>query len=151
MQFPTHIVAACALISNTQGEILLVNHPRRGWEVPGGQIEEGESLLEGLQREIYEETGTTAEIGALTEVYSNVKAPTKVIFAFLGTYVSGELTTSPESTEVGWFPRADVLAKVTHPALNDRIADMLNFPSNREVVYRVYTNDPYVQISVQSI
>jgi 8-oxo-dGTP diphosphatase len=148
---PTHIVAACALISNASGEILLINSPRRGWEVPGGQIEEGQSLIDGLQREIREETGTNAEIGVLTGVYSNIKAPTKVIFAFLGTYQSGELTTSSESTDVRWFARKNVLAQITHPALHDRIADMLDFTIQREVVYRVYTTDPYIRISLQKI
>jgi 8-oxo-dGTP diphosphatase len=148
---PTHIVAACALISNTRGEILLVKHPRRGWEVPGGQVEEGESLIHGLEREIREETGTAAEIGVLTGVYSNVKAPTKVIFAFLGTYQFGELTPSPESPEVRWFPREDVLAQITYPALRDRIADMLGFAATGEVVYRVYTTEPYIPISLQYI
>ena len=149
MPAPTHIVAACALVANARGDILLINSPRRGWEVPGGQVEEGESLIAGVQREILEETGVTAKIGVLTGVYSNVKAPTKVIFAFLGSYQSGQLTTSPESSEVRWFPRDTVLGKITHPALHDRIADMLNFTG--QVVYRVYTTDPYVRISLRGI
>src|SRR5882672_5150546 len=127
MQPRMHIVAACALISNAGGEILMVRHPTRGWEIPGGQIEEGESLTEGLQREIREEAGISIEIGVLTGVYSNIKAPTKVIFTFLGSYLSGDLTPSPESTEVRWIKRDQVLALVTHRALYDRISDALRF------------------------
>ncbi|MEO8392344.1 MAG: NUDIX hydrolase [Chloroflexota bacterium] len=149
MQPPMHIVAACALISNAAGEILMINSPKRGWEVPGGQIEIGESLIDGLKREIREETGVKAEIGVLTGVYSNVKAPTKVIFTFLGTYVSGDLTTSNESSEVVWFKRDQALENVTHPALHERISDALAFDG--QVVYRVYTTDPYSCISLQTI
>ena len=149
MQPPMHIVAACALISNDAGEILLINSPRRGWEIPGGQIEVGELLIDGLQREIREEAGVTAHIGFLTGVYSNIKAPTKVIFTFLGQYISGELTTSPESSEVRWVRRDQALARVTHPALYDRISDSLRFDG--QVVYRVYTTDPYTRISLQNI
>jgi len=144
MPTPMHIVAACALILNAHGEILLVKHPARRWEVPGGQIEEGESLIEGLQREILEEMGVTAEIGALTGVYSNVKPPTKVIFAFLGIYVSGSLTTSPESSDVRWLPRNGALSLITHPALQVRVDDMLGFAE--QVIYRVYTTDPYTPL-----
>ena len=75
MVHPKHIVAVCGLISHPNGKILLIRSPRRGWEFPGGQVEEGENLIEALQREIIEESGVT--------VYSNIKSPTKVAFGFL--------------------------------------------------------------------
>jgi 8-oxo-dGTP diphosphatase len=43
------------------GEILLVQNRRRGgaldWSTPGGVIDAGESVIEGLTREVAEETG----------------------------------------------------------------------------------------------
>jgi 8-oxo-dGTP diphosphatase len=149
MQHPMHIVAACALISNAVGEILMVKNPERGWEIPGGQIEVGESILDGLKREIFEEAGVTTEIDQLTGVYSNIKPPTKVIFVFLGSYLSGNLTTSPESSEVCWVKRDQALAFVTHQAIHDRISDALGFTGL--VVYRVYTTDPHTRISLHRI
>ena len=145
MSYPTHIVAACGLITNEQGEVLLMRHRQRGWEVPGGQVEVGEELIAGLQREVEEETGITVTVGRLTGVYSNLQSnentPTKVIFAFLGAKSAGEPRTSPESPEVRWVPRELVLEMVTHPALHDRITDMLEFTGR--VIYRAYTNPPY--------
>ena len=141
MIHPKHIVAVSGLISHPDGKILLIRSPRRGWEFPGGQVEAGENLIEALQREIQEETGVTATIGQLVGVYSNIKSPTKLMFGFLGDYVCGELTTSDESLETEWVARHSALQRVSHPAIYDRMKDMLDFSGR--IVYRVYTNDPY--------
>ena len=141
MIHPKHIVAVSGLIRQPDGKILLIRGPRRGWEFPGGQVEEGESLIEALQREIQEEAGVTASIGKLVGVYSNTKAPTKLMFGFLGDYVSGELTTSNESLETEWVAHHLALQRISHPAIYDRMKDMLDFSGR--VIYRVYTNAPY--------
>jgi 8-oxo-dGTP diphosphatase len=39
------------------------------WDVPGGRIEEGETLQEGLLREVKEETGLTVSKGRLLGAY----------------------------------------------------------------------------------
>lgn len=149
--FPTHIVAVGGLITNENGEILLVKNPRRGWEFPGGQVENGEDLMVALQREIKEESGIIAEIKTLVGVYSNTKGymgwdnesyvSTKVMLDFLGEAVGGSLETSEESLEVGWFKREDVLGMITNEFLRDRARDMLEFKG--QVIYRSYTTNPY--------
>jgi 8-oxo-dGTP diphosphatase len=141
MIHPKHIVAVSGLVRHPSGEILLIRSPRRGWEFPGGQVEEGENLIEALQREIQEESGVTVSVGPLVGVYSNIKSPTKLAFGFLGDYLRGELTTSDESLETEWVARHSVLQRISNPVIYDRMEDMLNF--SRRVIYRVYTTDPY--------
>ena len=141
MNHPKHIVAVSGLISHPDSKILLIRGPRRGWEFPGGQVEEGENLIEAFQREIEEETGITASIGPLIGIYSNIKPPTKLAFGFLGDYVSGELATSDESLETQWIARHSALQRVSNSIIYDRMKDMLNFSGR--IVYRAYTNDPY--------
>jgi 8-oxo-dGTP pyrophosphatase MutT (NUDIX family) len=42
MNPPKHVVSAAAIVVNENNEILLIRGPRRGWEMPGRQVEEGE-------------------------------------------------------------------------------------------------------------
>ena len=72
-------VVGGALILSDEGVLLVQNRRRNGshdWTPPGGVIDEGESLLEGLTREVQEETGlrVTEWAGPLYEV--RCEAPT---------------------------------------------------------------------------
>ena len=82
---PRHIVAASALVRNDEGQILIVRSHSRGWEIPGGQIEIGETLIDGLKREVMEESGVHAEIGRLAAVRTNLTSSI-VIFCFEARY-----------------------------------------------------------------
>jgi len=135
---PKHIVAVAGLVTDAGGRVLMVRSPRRDWEFPGGQVEEGESLTDALRREVLEETGVTVSAGALVGVYSNVKSHI-VMFDFLCNLVGGELATSAESPEVAWVARDEALARILRPAIRDRMRDMLEFDG--QVVYRAYTFD----------
>lgn len=54
------IVSAVFLIGFV-GDKVLAARNERGWDVPGGHLEKGESLLQGLRREVLEEAGATFE------------------------------------------------------------------------------------------
>ncbi|GBF78177.1 putative ADP-ribose pyrophosphatase [Paenibacillus sp. 598K] len=56
MNPPKHIVSAAAITINEKNELLLIKGPKRGWEMPGGQVEIGESLSHAAIRET-EESG----------------------------------------------------------------------------------------------
>lgn len=142
---PKHIVAVTGLIRDHDNQVLMLLSPERGWECPGGQVEAGETLFEALMREITEETGISAIPGSLVGVYSKMNPPFLVIFSFLGKYFSGELRTSPESISVEWVDSHEVLKRIEHPAIHDRVRDMLTY--NGKVIYRVYTTKPYQILS----
>ena len=140
---PRHIVAVSALVRNAENRILLVHSPRGDWEFPGGQVEEGETLTQALQREIMEETGVTASVGVLVGIYSNViRNPPIVMFGFLGEWLAGEPITSEESLAVEWVKRDEVLARIQRPAIYGRMKDMLEFDGR--VIYRAYKVNPEV-------
>ena len=121
----THFVSVAALVTNDKGEVLLVNSPWRGWEYPGGLIEPGESFEAALKREVREESGVEIEITGFVGICKNV-AKDIVNIDFTARYTGGKLTTSEESTEVGWFMPEKAMEMITFPLTKKRLANMLS-------------------------
>lgn len=138
---PQHSVVVGCLVRNVKGEVLLIRHHKRGWEMPQGRVEEGENLLEALRREVLEEAGVEIEIGPLAAIWSMVSLPPAIIFAFLGRHTGGEPAASDDSVEAGWFSEAEATAMVTGSVMRERLAALLQF--NGTVCYRSYTVRPY--------
>lgn len=113
------------MVTNNRGEILLVNSPRRGWEYPGGLIEPGETFQEALKREVREEAGVEIEITGFVGICKNVGSDI-VNIDFTARYVSGDLRTSEESTEVIWATPEKVMDMITFPLTKKRLSNMLS-------------------------
>lgn len=122
---PKHIVSAAAIVRNDQGHILLIKGPKRGWEMPGGQVEEGESLEQAAIREVKEESGIDIEVNRFCGVYQNTeKSICNTLF--LGKPIGGVCTPSEESLEVGYFPLEEVKGMVTWGNFLERIESCLD-------------------------
>lgn len=151
---PTHLVSVAALVTNERGEILLVKSPWRGWEYPGGLIEPGETFEEALHREVREESGVEIEITGFVGICKNVERNI-VNIDFTARYVSGELRTSEESTEVVWATEAEVFDMITFPLTRKRLKNMLSgreeavlFCFEREKSFRV-TEDSKFSVGIK--
>ncbi|PYI54287.1 NUDIX hydrolase [Paenibacillus flagellatus] len=122
---PKHIVTAAAIVLDRENRILLLNGPKRGWEMPGGHVEEGESLASAAVRETKEETGIDIEIVRFCGMYQNVK-DSVCSTLFLARPVGGEFQTSAESQEIGYFSVEEALDRITWPIFKDQIRSCLN-------------------------
>ena len=120
-----HFVSVAALVTNEDGKILLVNSPWRGWEYPGGLIEDGETFHEALKREIREESGVEIEVTGFVGICKNVERNV-VNIDFTARYIGGTLQTSSESTEVIWATPEEAFQLITFPLTRKRLHNMLS-------------------------
>jgi len=92
----------------TEGKILLTKREDfEVWCLPGGGVEDGETLAEGAIREAKEETGLDVELTHLVGVYSRMGGGMRDTHAVLyaASPVGGELKTQPgETIAVEYFP-----------------------------------------------
>ncbi len=130
-------VGCSAVVLDSTGKILLIRRADNGrWAVPGGYMEPGESVTEACAREVGEETGIRVRVGRLIGVYNSphimVEYPDGnrfqlVMLCFAAEPVGGTLRTSEETTEVGYFSRADVenmdMSGFNRQRIDDALAD----------------------------
>ena len=138
MKLPVHTLSAAGLVQRGN-EVLLIKNPRRGWEFPGGMVEQGESVIEALKREIMEETGVEIRVIAFVGAYSNMTLkegygelagtmlPTSFNLTFLCEYVSGEAKMSDESRDIRWVKRDQAVEMITFAPFRRRMKDMLEY------------------------
>ena len=103
-----------AIVLGAEGRVLLVRRahdPYGGkWDVPGGFLEEGEPPLDGLRRELREETALDVEPGrfvdALLDRYGTGEdGATTLNLYWEAAVAGGEPTAGDDAAEVRWFPR----------------------------------------------
>jgi ADP-ribose pyrophosphatase YjhB (NUDIX family) len=60
---PRHTVGALCFLTHGDRVLLLRQHHRRGWTLPGGLLDRGEDARHAVMREVLEETGLIVEAG----------------------------------------------------------------------------------------
>jgi 8-oxo-dGTP diphosphatase len=94
--------------------------PLRGqWSIPGGTLELGETLAEGVARELKEETGVEVRVGELIEVFERISNEGGraggvrprfhfVVADYLCEHVSGEPQAGSDALEVAYANKAEL-------------------------------------------
>jgi 8-oxo-dGTP diphosphatase len=114
-----------AVTTDDHGRALLIQRrDNHHWEPPGGVLETGESIQDGLRREVREETGLYVEPLALTGVYKNMTHAI-VALVFRCTATGGQLTLNDEVTAFRWATPAEV-TDLTAEAYAVRVLDALD-------------------------
>ena len=120
-EFPEAPIVGVGAVIIEQNRVLLVQRgrePLKGkWSLPGGMLELGESLAEGVVREVQEETGLVVEVIELVELLDRVHRESGpdgervryhyVIADYLCRVVGGTLQASSDADAVRWIERAE--------------------------------------------
>ncbi len=108
---------AGALVVDDEGRVLLARRafdPYRGyWDIPGGFLEEGEHPLDGLRRELHEETGLDVEPLEFLGVWMDRYGGDSTADATLNLYwtariVGGKAQAADDVSELAWFEPAEL-------------------------------------------
>ena len=113
-EYPDRPFVGVGAIIIEQGRVVLIKRghaPAQGeWSIPGGVLEAGETLREGVIREAREETGLIVEPGELLGVFDRVLRDEQqrtryhyVLIDFLCSRKSGDLIASGDADEARWI------------------------------------------------
>ncbi|MBM7693841.1 8-oxo-dGTP diphosphatase [Peribacillus deserti] len=141
---PKHIVGVSGLVTNDNGEVLVVQSIDRldTWELPGGQVQEGEPLDQAVIRECLEETGILIKPVGITGVYYNSSYDVLSV-VFRCEYISGEINIQPDEIKDAKFAEiteANMDQYFTRPHIKSRFIDALG--PEVMVPYETW-DDPY--------
>lgn len=115
------------------GQVLLVrraNPPDQGrWAFPGGKIELGERIEDAAARELFEETGVTAEpltvfdaVNVFDHDADGLLRRHYILVAVLCRWISGEPVAGDDASQARWVPLAELDAQAL--ALSFGVADV---------------------------
>jgi 8-oxo-dGTP diphosphatase len=118
--YPDRPIIGVGGVVVSHGRALLVRRatePLKGeWSVPGGVLELGEKLHDGVRREVLEETGLEVEPQQVLEVFDSIFSDQQgrtqyhyVLIDYLCSVIGGEARAGSDVSEVRWV-RGEELA-----------------------------------------
>lgn len=123
---------AVAVIQNSHGQYLIAKRPQEAhqgglWEFPGGKVEDNETVLNALKRELFEETGLSfIQATPLIQIHHDYGDKTVLLDVFCIEGVTGKAF-GKEGQEICWVKQGE-LDLYGFPAANLPIIKAIHLP-----------------------
>ncbi|MGN7478561.1 NUDIX domain-containing protein [Solibacillus silvestris] len=147
----SHVRIRCTGLIIENNSILLVEYDHNGvhYNLPGGGLEPGETIIEGVAREVFEETSAHVDVGPLALIYEfsphkqsgdydvNVKHGLHLIFECIlknNSISKSSLCPDPFQTAVKWVPLENLDSILLIPNINQQIKNYLGNKRNLELI-----------------
>ena len=116
------------MVYDHDGNILVQDRLDPDWPglcFPGGHVEPGESFVESVIREVWEETGLSIENPKLcgTKQFQTRKGERYVVFFYKASKYHGTLRSSSEG-KVFWLPRTELSKQILAPDMMEMVRVM---------------------------
>jgi ADP-ribose pyrophosphatase YjhB (NUDIX family) len=119
--YPERPIIGVGAVIIREDRVLLVRRatePLKGeWSVPGGVLELGEKLRDGIRREVLEETGLEVEPGDVLDVFDSIFRDEQgrtqyhyVLIDYLCRLLLGEAKAGSDVSEVRWVQEDELAA-----------------------------------------
>ena len=119
--YPERPIIGVGAVIIREDRVLLVRRatePLKGeWSVPGGVLELGEKLRDGIRREVLEETGLEVEPGDVLDVFDSIFRDEQgrtqyhyVLIDYLCRLLLGEAKAGSDVSEVRWVQEVELAA-----------------------------------------
>lgn len=155
---PYHIRVRPTALILQKDAVLLVEYTEGGvhYNLPGGGAEPGETVIEGVKREVLEETAAEVEVGPLAFVYECAPhrqsgdypdAPHAINLVFACRLAAGSMPRMPDLPDpnqsgVKWIPLAELDSILLFPNVKRQIIDYAAGKPIRELI-EDYRLKPY--------
>jgi len=122
-EYPDRPIVGVGGVVVQNGRVVLVRRakaPRMGeWSIPGGMLELGETLRDGVAREIEEETGLRVKSEEVLDVFDSIVTDAEgktqyhyVLVDYLCSVTGGELRAASDVSEARWATLDEALSLV---------------------------------------
>lgn len=147
----SHVRIRCTGLIVENNSVLLVEYDDNGihYNLPGGGLEQGETILEGVAREVLEETTAQVDVGPLALIYEftphkqsgdyNVNEKHGLHLIFECTLKNNSIPQLPQNPDphqsgVKWVPLEELDSILLIPNINKQIKEYIQNQRNIKLI-----------------